>query len=284
MIPGGLKFDINLSILFTEVPLTDRPAAAAEAGFGAVEFWWPFRDAVPMDREVDDFVDSLAAAGTRLVGLNLFAGDMPAGERGVLSVPGREQEFRSSLDVLTAIAERTGCTAFNALYGQRVPGISPRRQDELALENLALAADAVGRIGGTLLIEPLAQGENGQYPLLRAHQVLSILDRLETEAGVFNARMLADVYHLSRNGDDILEVLTTMLPRIGHVQIADVPGRHEPGTGALDFEEIFRVLAEHGYAGYVGLEYRPSRASAQTLGWLPATLRLYHPSNDERRS
>jgi hydroxypyruvate isomerase len=284
MISGDLKFDINLSILFTEIPLINRPAAAAGAGFDAVEFWWPFREAVPADRDVDKFVNSVEAAGTRLVGLNLFAGDMPAGERGVLSVPGRQQEFRDSLDVLTAIAERTGCRAFNALYGQRVPGVPPDRQDELAMENLKFAADAVAKVGGNLLIEPLADGENGQYPLLHARQVIALLDRLEREAGVTNARMLADVYHLTKNGDDVPGILATSLSRIGHVQVADVPDRHEPGSGELDFEEIFGLLADNAYPGYIGLEYRPSRATAETFGWLPAALRSHQSSDDERQS
>ncbi|HEY1627263.1 MAG TPA: TIM barrel protein [Streptosporangiaceae bacterium] len=273
MTSGDLKFDVNLSILFTELPLTDRAATAAAAGFDAVEFWWPFREPVPADRDVDDFVTSIANAGTQLVALNLFAGDMPAGERGVLSVPGREQEFRDSLDVLTAIAERTGCRAFNALYGQRLPGVPPERQDELAMENLTIAADAVATVGGDLLLEPLTDGENGQYPLLHARQIIALLDRLEREEGVTNARMLADVYHLTRNGEDVRGILTATLPRIGHVQIADVPDRHEPGTGELDFGELFGLLAESAYPGYIGLEYRPSHASADSFGWLPPELR-----------
>jgi len=284
MTPGNLKFDVNLSLLFTELPLTQRAAAAAGAGFDAVEFWWPFAEPVPSGRDVDDFTGSIADAGTQLVALNLFAGDMPAGERGVLSIPGREQEFRDSVDVLTAIAERTGCRAFNALYGQRLPGVPPERQDELAVQNLKVAADAVAAIGGTLLIEPLTDGENGQYPLLHAEQIIALLDRLERETGVRNARLLADVYHLTRNGDDVHDIVTTMLPRIGHVQVADVPGRHEPGTGELDFEAIFRLLADNAYPGYIGLEYRPSRASADTFSWLPAELRSQHSSTDERLS
>jgi hydroxypyruvate isomerase len=284
MISSDLKFAINLSILFTEIPVSDRPAAAAAAGFDAVEFWWPFHDAVPAGSEVDEFVQSIEDAGVRLVQLNLFAGDMPAGERGVLSLPGREREFRESLDVLTEIAGRTGCQAFNALYGQRIPEFSPDRQDTLALENIEVAAKAAAKVGGNLLIEPLTEGENGRYPLLHADQIIALLDRVEREAGVPNVRMLADVYHLAKNGDDIRGILTEMLPRIGHVQIADVPDRHEPGTGGLDFGEIFGLLAGHAYPGYIGLEYRPSRTSAESLGWLPAARRSQPFPNDERPS
>lgn len=268
MIPPTLRFDINLSIIFTELPLGRRPAAAASAGFTAVEFWWPFAQAVPSSRAVDEFVCSIEDAGVTLVALNLFAGDMPAGERGVISVPGRQRELSDSLDVLVSIATRTGCRLFNALYGHRVDDAAPGAQDELAAQNLAMAAQAVAPFGGSLLLEPLTLGENGPYPLLHATQVLSVIDRVQRDCGISNVRMLADLYHLTRNGDDLDSVLTMDLPRVGHVQIADIPGRHEPGTGTLDFARAFRLLARGGYAGYVGLEYRPTGPSADSFGWL----------------
>src|SRR5580765_3580812 len=123
-----LRFEVNLSILFTELPLLERPAAAREAGFDGVEFWWPWPVAVPSD------------AGVALVGLNFFAGDMPGGDRGLVSWPARSAEFRDNIDVTVGIGERLGCRAFNALYGNRVEDSSPEEQDELGAENLALAA------------------------------------------------------------------------------------------------------------------------------------------------
>src|SRR5215472_1585289 len=137
-----LAYDVNCSILFTELPLLQRPNAVREAGFDTAEYWWPFTAAVPGDHEVDAFVSSLRNAGVRLVGLNFFAGDMPAGDRGLLSWPGRAAEFRDNVEVVVAIGEQLGCRAFNALYGNRDPASTSGRQDELALGNLVFAMDA----------------------------------------------------------------------------------------------------------------------------------------------
>src|ERR1700694_5310323 len=163
MTKHGLRFDVNCSILFTELPLLERPAAARDAGFDAVEFWWPFAEAVPTDHDVDAFVGALEDAGVELVALNFFAGDMPGGDRGVLSWPGREREFRDNAAVVVAIGDQTGCRAFNALYGNRVEGADPAAQDDLAAENLRYAADAVAGIGGTVLVEAVSGPQ--RYPL-----------------------------------------------------------------------------------------------------------------------
>src|SRR5690349_6723574 len=135
-----LPYDVNCSILFTEIPLLQRPAAAKRAGFEGVEFWWPFPDAVPADKDVDAFVAAIEDAGVALVGLNFFAGDMAGGDRGLVSWPERAAEFRDNIDVTLGIGERLGCKAFNALYGNRVDDASPQEQDELGAENLGLAA------------------------------------------------------------------------------------------------------------------------------------------------
>src|SRR4029453_12447781 len=152
----SLAYEVNCSILFTELPLLERPAAAKEAGFDAVEFWWPFAVAVPADGEVEAFVRAVGDAGVRLVGLNFFAGDMPGGDRGLVSWPARSAEFRDNVEVTIGIGERLGCRAFNALYGNRVDDADPAAQDELATENLALAGRAAARIGGTVLVEPVS--------------------------------------------------------------------------------------------------------------------------------
>ncbi|WP_031006834.1 TIM barrel protein, partial [Streptomyces rimosus] len=132
------RFDVNLSILFTELPLLERPAAAAAAGFTAVELWWPWTDApVPAQRQLDALRNALRDAGTHLVGLNFYAGQLPGPDRGALSVPGEESErFRANVEVAADFAQSLGCTALNALYGNRVQGVDPAAQDALALENL----------------------------------------------------------------------------------------------------------------------------------------------------
>src|ERR1700694_425476 len=159
----SLRFGVNCSILFTELPLLERPAAAKAAGLDEVEFWWPFAGAVPTDRDVDAFVGAQRDAGVELVALNFFAGGMPGGDRGVLSWPGRERDFRENAAVVAVIGDQSGCRAYNALYGNRVEGADPAAQDDLAAENLRYAADAVAGIGGTVLVEAVSGPQ--RYPL-----------------------------------------------------------------------------------------------------------------------
>jgi hydroxypyruvate isomerase len=264
---SGPRFDVNLSILFTELPLLERPAAAKRAGFDAVEFWWPWPVAVPSDVEVDRFVAAVTNAGVQLVGLNFFAGDMPGGDRGLVSWPARCGEFRDNIEVAVGVGERLGCRAFNALYGNRVDEASPEEQDALGTENLVLAARAVGRIGGMVLVEPGSGAP--RYPLLTAADALRVIDRACAGGGVDNIRLLLDVYHLAVNGDDVDAAIDGSAGRVGHVQIADAPGRNEPGTGKLPIEAWLERIAGTGYGGWVGLEYKPSGASVDSLDWLP---------------
>ena len=263
-----LRYEVNCSILFTELPLLERPAAVRAAGFDAVEFWWPFAEAVPSDRDVDAFVAAVQDAGVQLIGLNFFAGDMPAGDRGLVSWPARSAEFRDNVDVTVGIGERLGCGAFNALYGNRVDGVAPEAQDELGAENLALAARAAARIGGAVLVEPVSGAE--RYPLLTAADALAAIDRAglagADEAGI---GLLADLYHLAVNGDDVDAVIAQHAARVAHVQIADAPGRNEPGTGNLPLERQLAALEAAGYTGWVGLEYKPAATSADSFAWLP---------------
>ncbi|GAA1644120.1 TIM barrel protein [Kribbella alba] len=263
----ALRYEVNCSILFTELPLLERPAAAKQAGFDAVEFWWPFAEAVPSDTDVDAFVTAIGDAGVRLAGLNFFAGDMPAGDRGLVSWPKRSSEFRDNIDVTVGIGERLGCRAFNALYGNRVDRDSAGRQDELAVENLGLATRAAARISGTVLVEPVSGAE--RYPLRTAADVLVVIDRVQASYDVQNVGLLADLYHLAVNGDDVDRVIAEQAGRIAHVQIADAPGRNEPGTGTLPLEGQLAALAAHGYTGWVGLEYKPSTTTVESFGWLP---------------
>ncbi len=261
------RYAVNLSMLFTEVPLLQRPAAAKAAGFGAVEFWWPFTSAVPSDADIDSFVTAVRDAGVQLIGLNFFAGDMPGGDRGLVSWPARSGEFRDNIDVTVGIGERLGCRAFNALYGNRVDDANPIEQDEVAAENLALAARAVARIDGVVLVEPVSGAP--RYPLLTAADVIRVIDRV----GEPNVKFLCDLYHLATNGDDVTKAIETYADRVGHVQIADSPGRGEPGTGSLDIAGHLAALAARGYRGYVALEYKPTVVTEDSLAWLPVAER-----------
>jgi hydroxypyruvate isomerase len=268
----GLRFDVNCSILLTELPLLQRPAAAAAAGFDAVEFWWPFEGPVPGDREADAFLAALGDAGVSLAALNFAGGDLAAGHRGWLSQPGRSAAFRDNVQAAAGIAGQAGCRVLNALYGNRVDGVPEAEQDELAAENLALAARAAAGIGATVVVEALNSRESPRYPLVSAKAAAEVIDRVRAQAGVTNLAFLADLYHLGMMGEDLPGVLASYQDKIGHVQIADVPGRGAPGTGTIAFGPLLAQLAATGYPGRVGLEYKPADPadSAASFGWLTA--------------
>lgn len=251
---------LNCSLTLASVPLLERAAVAAAAGFTAVEFWWPFDTAAPADREVEAFARSVEDAGVDLVGLNFAAGDMPAGDRGLVSWPGRESEFRDSVATAVGLGERLGCRIFNALYGNRIDGAVG--QDEVADENLAYAAKEAERIGATVVLEPLSGAD--RYPLRTVADAVAVLDRVGGAEGELatprhSLGLLFDVYHLTVNGDDLDAAIAAHADRIAHVQLADAPGRHEPGTGDIDFPHVLAALQAAGYTGRIALEYVPTR-------------------------
>ena len=173
--------------------------------------------------------------------------------------------FRDSVDVAVGIAETLGTRAFNALYGNRADDLSAATQDDVATENLAFASRAAGRIGATVLIEPVSGAP--RYPLRSAADAIRVIDRVHDEHGATNLRLLADFYHLYVNGDDVRAAIRDHGDQIGHVQIADAPGRGEPGTGEIPLDGYLAQLFAQGYEGYIGLEYKPTRPD--TFDWLP---------------
>lgn len=270
------RFNVNLSILFNELPLLERPAAARAAGFTAVELWWPWLDTpTPARSELDSLRSAIEDAGVRLTGLNFYAGQLPGPDRGALSVPGEESErFRANIEVAADLADSLGCGALNALYGNRIDGVDPAEQDALALENLVLAARAASRIGAILLVEALNKPESPRYPLVSAPAAVEVVDRVNEATGLGNARFLMDLYHLSMNGEDLPSVIDRFAAKTGHVQIADNPGRGAPGTGTLPLADHLDQLRKAGYEGWVGLEYKPGdRPSAEAFDWLPHAAR-----------
>ncbi|MEU8550324.1 TIM barrel protein [Streptomyces roseoverticillatus] len=263
------RFAVNLSMLFTGLPFLERPAAAAAAGFDAVEMWWPWpATPTPSDRELNSLRRALDDAGTRLVGLNFYAGQLPGPDRGALSVPGAESaRFRANLGVAAEFAASLGCTALNALYGNRVAGADPATQDALALENLARAAEAADRVGAQVLIEALNPVESPAYPVTGSAAAVALAERVNEATGLGNARFLMDLYHLATAGEDVPAAISAYAKACGHVQLADAPGRGAPGSGALDVPDLLARLDEAGYAGWVGLEYRAA-PGGDAFGWL----------------
>jgi hydroxypyruvate isomerase len=261
----------NLSLLFSEFPLLDRPAAAAAAGFAAVESWWPFPVAVPGDAEVEAWATAVEDAGVQLIGLNFYGGDMASGERGIMTAPQRSREFLDSVDVAISLAARLGCPALNALHGRYVDGISTEEADETVLANLQAAARAAERIGCWVGIEPISGVPD--FPIQTARDAARLVDHACLTLGQTNILIWGDLYHLAANSDDVEAAIDSYGTQFGHVQIADFPGRHEPGSGQSDLPGQLRRLAALGYTGHVGLEFVPSGPS--TVAALAAMMR--HP-------
>jgi hydroxypyruvate isomerase len=184
------------------------------------------------------------------------------------------QQFRDNVDVTVGIGERLGVSGFNALFGNRVDGVSPQAQDELGRESISLAAKAADRIGATVLVESVSGPK--PYPLRTAADSVSVVDDVRA-TGAANVGFLLDLYHLAANGDDLDAAIASYTDRTAHVQIADAPGRGEPGTGDLDLQRHLRALADAGYAGWVGLEYKPTTATTpESFDWLPRERRSSH--------
>lgn len=252
------RFNVNCSIVFRELELLERPAAAAAAGFVAIESWWPFATPVPSPGKSRRFVESIQEAGVELRALNFYSGDQTAGERGILSNPARESEFDDSIGALEEIASSLGCRVFNALYGLRLD--DEEAQFETAVRRLARLDAFASSRDWTIVLEPIS-GVPG-YPLQLASDVLKVISAVP---GATHLKLLADVYHLGVNGDDVERVLQGV-ERIGHVQVADAPGRHEPGTGTLPIAKWLNLLEAGGYSGSIGLEYDPLEAPSESLG------------------
>ncbi|MCK2220014.1 TIM barrel protein [Actinomadura sp. ATCC 31491] len=242
-----MRFSVNASILLTGLPLLERPAAAAKHGFDAIELWWPFDGPDPSGAELAALRGAIRDAGVRLTGLNFDAGDMAAGERGLLARPDGSGRFRANVGPAVRLAGELGCTVLNALYGN-----GPGTDRELAVANLRRAADAAAGIGATVVVEALNSHENPHYPITSSAAAFALIDEVDRE----NVAFLADLYHLHRMGEDVLALIDRHGASLGHVQVADDPGRGRPGSGDMPYPEIFARLSAAGYRGHVGLEYR----------------------------
>ena len=252
-----LKLSANLSMLYPELPFLDRFARAARDGFKAVEVQFPYAWAAAEIRaRLDD-------SGLALVLHNLPAGNWDAGERGIACHPGRQQEFRDGVAQGIAYAQALGTSQLNCLSGRAPPDVSDTELRRTFVANLRFAAGATQAAGLRLLIEPVNTRDVPGAWLCGSAQALDVLD----EVGADNAFLQYDVYHMQRMEGELAATMARHLARIGHIQISDNPGRHEPGSGEIDFAFLFRHLQRIGYSGWIGCEYNPAGDTTLGLAW-----------------
>lgn len=252
------KFCANLSFLFTEVAFPERFEAAARAGFGAVEFHFPY------DFDKEELAARARNAGVEVVQFNLPAGDWAKGERGIACLPARVSQFRDGVAAAIGYAKALGCRRLNCLSGVAPPRVLDTAVRETFVSNLHFAAGELEREGIVLLTEPLsATSAPGNY-LRYSAQALALMD----EAKSTNLKLQYDLFHMQIMEGDLARTIEANLARIGHMQIADVPERHEPGTGEINFLFLFDWIDRIGYEGWIGCEYIPSGRTEDSFGWL----------------
>ena len=257
------KFAANLTMLFAEHPFLDRFEYAAEAGFKAVEFLFPYAF------DAGDIRRCLDAHGLQLVLHNLPAGDWDAGERGIACHPDRVSEFRDGVDKAIGYAGILGVRQLNCLAGKAPSGVPEEALRRTLVENLRFAADALKKAGLKLLVEPINTGDVPGFYLNRTQQVAGLL----VEVGADNAFIQYDIYHAQRMEGELAATIEKYLPRIAHIQLADNPGRNEPGTGEINYPFLFSHLDRIGYDGWVGCEYKPATTPLAGLGWRQALVK-----------
>ena len=250
-------FCANLSLLFTEVSFLDRFAAARGNGFDAVEFLFPYA------YDADDIAERLSRHKLTPVLHNLPAGDWVAGERGMACDPRRTGEFQDSVALALEYARELGVRRLHCLAGKLPPQLAPERARATYIDNLRFAAAQLLPHGIALLIEPINNKDFPDYFLTGSAQAAAII----ADCACANLRLQYDVYHMQRMEGELARNLRTLLPLIGHIQVADNPGRHEPGSGEINYRYLFALLDELGYEGWVGCEYHPQGYTVAGLKW-----------------
>jgi len=251
------KFAANLTMLFNEVPFLERFEKAANNGFTAVEFLFPYAF------DVQEIRDRLTRHKLALVLHNLPAGDWDAGERGIACHPDRVQEFREGVTKAIRYATALGVGQLNCLAGKTPSGVSAEVLRKTFVENLRFAATELKKAGLKLLIEPINTFDIPGFYLSGTSQALAIMD----EVGADNLFLQYDIYHMQRMEGELAASMQRHLPRIAHLQLADNPGRNEPGTGEINYAFLFQFIDKIGYTGWIGCEYKPATTTEAGLGW-----------------
>lgn len=259
----ALKFAANLSMLYPDRPFLARFAAARAAGFDAVEFLFPYEFGYQAIRQ------QLTEQGLQVVLFNISPGDYAVGDRGILSHPQRRADFQRTLQEALTYADQLGSPRIHVMVGNRLPEVTPDAQFNTILENLAWAAPLAAAAGVTLVVEPLNAIDQPRYFIHSTADGMAIVEAVNHP----HVRLQYDVYHAQMTEGNLIATIKRYLPFIGHMQISDVPGRHEPGTGEINYPAIFAALEQMGYAGYIGLEYHPAGDTDHSLAWLPVSQR-----------
>jgi hydroxypyruvate isomerase len=252
------RFAANLSMLFTEVPMLERFERAARAGFSTVEIQFPYEATAAAVRE------RLVSNRLTMVLHNLPAGDWAAGDRGIACNPARVAEFRAGVAKGIEYATTLGVPQLNCLAGKPGEGTGEAQARATFVANLRYAAAQLKAAGLKLLIEPINNFDVPGFWLNRTELAVSVLD----EVGADNAFVQYDIYHAQRYEGELAATISKHLARIGHIQVADNPGRNEPGTGEINYNFLFQHLDRIGYRGHIGCEYRPAGNTEAGLGWL----------------
>ncbi len=252
------RFSANISMLFKELEFPERFEAAARAGFKAVEIQFPYGWSM---RQLGEIAQH---AGVEVVLINIPAGDHEKGDRGIGCLPSRTGEFRDAVGKAIEYARELGCKQMNCLAGVTPPEVDAAKLRETYVSNLRYAAGELERQGMTLLIEPINTRTVPGFYLNKSAQALALMDAV----GAANLKLQYDLYHMRIMGDDLAKTIAANLNRIGHMQVADVPDRHEPGTGEIDFPGLFDLIDRLGYRGWIGAEYVPAGKTEDGLAWV----------------
>ncbi len=257
------KFSANLTMLFTEVDFLDRFERAARAGFKAVECQFPYQ------WSKEELVAKLEKNGQEMVLHNIPSGDWAAGERGIACLPGRENEFQESVGKAIEYGKALKCPRINCLVGLTPKDVPADKVRQTLVKNLKFAAEAMQKEKISLLVEALNDKDIPGFYLVRTQDVLKLFEEVNHP----NLWLQYDIYHMQVMEGNLTKTIQQNVGRIGHIQLADNPKRNEPGTGEINFTNLFKFIDESGYTGWIGCEYKPAGATEDGLGWVKPYLK-----------
>ncbi len=249
------RFSVNISMMFTELPFLDRSAAAAAAGFTGVDIQFPY--AFPAAQ----LAEQAEAADVSIVLINAPGGDQSRREPGIACQPNRKEEFREGIEIACEYAQILQCPRVNILAGR--VGRNPEANRATLIDNLEYGSDMLARINAQALVEPINGNDVPGYFIQTTADAVACINHVRRE----NLKLQFDIYHRQVSEGNVIDALTQFALHIGHIQFADAPGRHQPGTGVIKFSEIFKKIDEIGYSGWVGAEYIPTHNTVDSLDW-----------------